>query len=380
MTNIYLIRHAEAEGNLYRIAQGQCNSSITDRGYRQIAALAERFRDIHVDAVYSSDLYRTCATAEAICVPKGLPLHRCSDLREICVGRWEEKTWGEIARSDTEQMINFSRRLDLWHVEGAESTAQVRDRVLGALRRIAAENEGKTVAVFCHGCAIRIVLGTLQGIPLSKLGDTSHGDNTAVSLIEAEGGNMRVVYRDDNSHLTKAALSTFAKQTWWKRPNALEPGLYFDQIRLPEQGDWLCRFAGEAWQDSCDPRPLDAGLLLREAAQRPTLTGELEDGLVGLLQLNPRKEADAGRGWLSLYGIDRARRGRGYGIQLLGQAVYYYRRLGRETLCLAMNEKNEAGRRFFSDYGFAASGERTADGREVWSKDLRFRPLADCGE
>src|SRR5699024_7807595 len=33
MTTIYLIRHAEAEGNLYRIAQGQANSIITDRGW-----------------------------------------------------------------------------------------------------------------------------------------------------------------------------------------------------------------------------------------------------------------------------------------------------------------------------------------------------------
>ena len=32
MTTIYLIRHAEAEGNLYRIAQGQKNSNLTDRG------------------------------------------------------------------------------------------------------------------------------------------------------------------------------------------------------------------------------------------------------------------------------------------------------------------------------------------------------------
>ena len=92
MTTIYLIRHAEAEGNLYRIAQGQANSSITDRGERQIQALARRFADIPIDAVYASDLYRTCATASAIYKPKGLPLHRRRDLREICVGVWEEKT------------------------------------------------------------------------------------------------------------------------------------------------------------------------------------------------------------------------------------------------------------------------------------------------
>ena len=39
MTSIYLIRHAEAEGNLYRIAQGQKNSNLTDRGWRQVRAL-----------------------------------------------------------------------------------------------------------------------------------------------------------------------------------------------------------------------------------------------------------------------------------------------------------------------------------------------------
>ena len=43
MTTLYLIRHAEADGNLYRRAHGWYNSVITDLGYRQIAALAKRF-------------------------------------------------------------------------------------------------------------------------------------------------------------------------------------------------------------------------------------------------------------------------------------------------------------------------------------------------
>ena len=56
MTTIYLIRHAEAEGNLYRIAQGQANSSITDQGERQLQALASRIAAITIDAVNASDL------------------------------------------------------------------------------------------------------------------------------------------------------------------------------------------------------------------------------------------------------------------------------------------------------------------------------------
>ena len=72
MTTIYLIRHAEAEGNLYRIAQAHANSSITDRGERQIQALARRFADIPIDAVYASDLYRTCATASKCSLLTGI--------------------------------------------------------------------------------------------------------------------------------------------------------------------------------------------------------------------------------------------------------------------------------------------------------------------
>ena len=73
MTTIYLIRHAEAEGNRYRRAHGWYNSTITDRGYRQIAALSKRFADTKFDAVYSSDRFRTMITALSIYKTHGLP-------------------------------------------------------------------------------------------------------------------------------------------------------------------------------------------------------------------------------------------------------------------------------------------------------------------
>ena len=163
MTKVYLIRHAEAEGNRYRRVQGWYDGRITANGYRQIEALSKRFADIHIDEVYSSDLYRTCATASAIYKPKGLKLHRIPELREICVGVWEQKTWGEIYRRWPEEMYQFNHQPHLWQMEGAELPQEVMERVLNAIRRIAAENDGKTVAVFSHGYAIRLVLACLQG-------------------------------------------------------------------------------------------------------------------------------------------------------------------------------------------------------------------------
>ena len=60
---------------------------------------------------------------------------------------------------------------------------------------------------------MRIVLGTLQGLSLLEIGDTPFGDNTSVARLEVEGDDIRVLYRDDNSHLLQAGLSTLAKQT-----------------------------------------------------------------------------------------------------------------------------------------------------------------------
>ena len=140
MTTIYLIRHAEAEGNLYRIAQGQHESSLTDRGWRQVKALEHRFAGVHIDAVYASDLYRTRATATAIYRAHGLPLRRCPGLREICVGDWEGRTWGDIARATPQAMADFGGRMDRWSIPGAETPAEVLARVRRTVEDIAREN------------------------------------------------------------------------------------------------------------------------------------------------------------------------------------------------------------------------------------------------
>ena len=82
MTTIYLIRHAEAEGNLYRRIHGWYDALTTTRGWLQIQALERRFTDIPIDAVWSSPLFRTMATARAIYRPRGLELHTHPGLRE----------------------------------------------------------------------------------------------------------------------------------------------------------------------------------------------------------------------------------------------------------------------------------------------------------
>ena len=237
MTRIYLVRHAEAEGNLYRIAHGHYNGLITARGYKQIAALQQRFEHIHIDAVYSSDLFRTRTPARAVYLPKGLPLHTDPNLREVNMGVWEGHTWQQLRMEDEERIVDFNRHLDRWQVPGGETAQQVLDRFIPALTKIALENDGKTVAVFSHGYAIRMVLAALQGMTLAEAGTTPHGDNTAVSLLEASHGVLRVLWRDDNTHLQTPEF--LAGEKVRRRATALEPAqrrlrpLQLPRRRLP---------------------------------------------------------------------------------------------------------------------------------------------------
>ena len=360
MTTIYLIRHAEAEGNLYRIAQGQDNSNLTDRGWRQVRALEERFRDVEIDAVYSSDLYRTCATASAIYKPKGLPLHRDPELREICVGVWEQQTWGDIYRRWPEQMKYFSIQPHLWDVEGAEKPLDVQARGLRAIRKIAAENDGKTIAIFSHGYIIRLMLAHLQGQSLEQVGETPTGDNTAVSLLEADGDSLRVIFRDDNSHLKTEAF--LANEKIVKRANGLEPGLRYQPLDPETQAEFFADLVQENWNREA---AFNREKLLSDAKDRQTLVGYRRDEPIGVIQLGDEL------GWISLICIREDMRKRGFGAQLIGQAVYRTRQMGGEMLKVALLAETPAVT-FFEDSGFVLLSNE--DGVAIYGKDIRFDP------
>ncbi len=235
MTTIYLIRHAEAEGNRYRRAHGWYNSTITDRGYHQIAALAKRFADTKFDAVYSSDRFRTMITALAIYKTHGLPLRTVRALREIDVGYWEDTPWAELERTDPEQLAYFSNDSQKWHVDGCESFAEVRERMRKALTEIAEAHPNETVAVFSHGMAMRIIVGTLQGMTLHEIDRTGHAENTAVAKLEYKNGSFNVVFRDDASHLGDD-IATIRKQPWVNDPKGFEGGIYYRDRRILARG------------------------------------------------------------------------------------------------------------------------------------------------
>ncbi len=359
MTTIYLIRHAEAEGNLYRRVHGWYDSLITDNGYRQIAALEKRFRGISIDAVYSSDLFRTRTTARAVYVPKGLELHTDPGLRELKLGDWEDMTFGFVRHRFPQAMELFNRTDPAWEVPGGESFFQLGERVEEAVRRIARRHSGQTVALFSHGMAIRQFLGRVKNVPPEQWHSMPHGDNTAVSCLTWDGERFAIEFEMDNSHLSED-ISTLARQAWWRKGGkAQDVNLWY--APLDQERDWTIYLEArrESWVLAYGAGvPFDREEALQNAGDNLSRTpwgvtlAFAGDQLAGVLELDPSRYAREKAGCIPFCWVAPQRRGQGLGIQLIGQAVAFYRPIGRNRLRLHCPAGNEAARRFFQKYGF----------------------------
>lgn len=175
---LILVRHGETLHNVAGIAQGWNDSTLSDRGERQVSRLAERLGALEFDAVYSSPLGRALATAETIARPRALPITTDDDLREMSYGRWEGRSFLDVRREDEESYQNWITRGDACCPEG-ESHDAVRARMERALARISAE--ARRPVVVSHGTAIRIAATALLGLPVMTARHFAQ-DNASMSV------------------------------------------------------------------------------------------------------------------------------------------------------------------------------------------------------
>ncbi len=206
MTVIYLIRHCEAEGNVKRLVQGVIDTEITETGAKQLEFLAERFKNVHIDKVYSSSLKRTRATAHAIADSKKLDVITADDFIEINCGRYEGVPFDELFKDENFRDIWVNHPQNM-AIEGGETQRAAYERIWKAVNRLAQENKGKTIAVATHGGVLRALFCRLKFGTVERLAEMPYADNTAVSLLKVdENGKVEIEFYYDISHLPEEFL------------------------------------------------------------------------------------------------------------------------------------------------------------------------------
>ena len=210
MTQIFLVRHGQSEGNLFRRVQGQTDVELTADGRAQLPYLTKRFAGTPLAAVYTSPLRRAEETAAAIVGGRDIPVFVDKRLIEMCFGAWEMRPWGEVNLESPELKRAFLHDPDRWHVPGSEAHTAVQKRMLAAMTDIARANDGKTVAVACHGMAIRAFLARILGVPSERIfEDVPLVNNTSVTLLRFENDTFSVLYVNDTTHLPAPPYTPF---------------------------------------------------------------------------------------------------------------------------------------------------------------------------
>lgn len=361
MTRIYLIRHAQSEGNLYRRVLGWYDGHVTETGRRQMAALETRFREVPLDAVCSSDLSRAMETALALTVPKGLELHPDPAFREVHLGELTNIPYGDFLYHSPSLYNAFFSYSPQWAPEGGETFRQVAERMLSAFSRIAADHPEKTLAVVSHAMAIHCLQAALRGKEPHEVPQLPLGENTSVSCYDVQGNKLRILFENDASHLP-VQLTAAGLQGGRGTP----PLVWFRAMDLSRESD--AKFYLAARQDAWEtvhgslrgfggPGFLDEAREQlqwdRHALQQVMLRGRG----IGLLQLDILQGAGDGVGHIPFLYLRPDYRRQGIGPQLLGQAVSVYQPMGRRRLRLLCDPANEPAQRFYRRYGFVKKGQ-----------------------
>ena len=169
LTRLFLIRHAEVEARYQHVFGGREDMEISPRSHRQATLLADFLRRRKLDAIYASPMKRVQQTLTPFLnngAPRPVIL---PDLREVDFGDWTGHGWDAVREKFGVSAFEWLDHLERGTIPNAEPIAAFRARIEPCLREILGRHPGQTVAVFCHGGVIRMMLSLLLVLPLSRM-------------------------------------------------------------------------------------------------------------------------------------------------------------------------------------------------------------------
>lgn len=166
-STIYIVRHGETDYNINHITQGHTDSHLTENGINQAQKIAQIFKDIKFDIVFSSDLSRAQRTAEIITEDRGLTVNTSKLLRERSYGQYDGRPSSIFVGENREILDSLKTlpRLERRKIKFApdiESDEEINNRMLTFLKELGREHSDKTILITTHGGIMRAFLNHLN--------------------------------------------------------------------------------------------------------------------------------------------------------------------------------------------------------------------------
>jgi broad specificity phosphatase PhoE len=170
MIRIILIRHGRTawnagEGQDERF-RGVLDMPLAEEGAVQAQVTAHYLARGSLAAVYSSPLQRALRTAEIIALPQGLAVQALPGLSSMDYGEWAGQVHADVARRWPDLYGSWRHDPFSIQIPGGESTADLRDRAMAALRTaIAHHTDGETLIFVTHQVVAKVLVCALAGLP-----------------------------------------------------------------------------------------------------------------------------------------------------------------------------------------------------------------------
>lgn len=165
-TRIIAVRHGETAWNVDTRIQGHRDIALNDTGRWQSRQVARALADEPLAAVYTSDLQRAHATAQAIAQASGAPLVAEPGLRERRFGELEGRTFAEIEADLPEQARRWRQRDPHFAPTGGETLVQLRERIAATTHRLAAQHTEQLIVLVAHGGVLDMLYRLATGLDL----------------------------------------------------------------------------------------------------------------------------------------------------------------------------------------------------------------------
>ena len=203
-TRIVAIRHGETAWNVDTRIQGHLDIPLNTTGLWQADQVARALADEPITAIYTSDLQRAHATAQAVARSTGAPLTTHTGLRERSFGHFQGRTFAEIEAELPEDAHRWRKRDPHYAPEGGESLVTLRERIERTVAQLAQQHLGEQVVMVAHGGVLDVLyrLATRQDIQAPRTWQLS---NAAINRLLWTPDGLSLVGWADTQHLDQQA-------------------------------------------------------------------------------------------------------------------------------------------------------------------------------
>ena len=176
MTIVYFVRHAHS---VY--TNDEYNRPLSEKGLHDAQKITQQFKQIEIDAVYSSPYKRAIQTVEGIASFKGLSVQIIDALKE--------RTLGNIGNINFLQAIEKVWGNHEYSFEGGESNKAAQQRAIEVFLPLLENDKEQRIVIGTHGNILTLILNYFD----KSIGIEFWKELNMPAIIQCEIQNQKVI-------------------------------------------------------------------------------------------------------------------------------------------------------------------------------------------